>query len=170
MSDMRKTLLLVFFGIGMTAVGNGADLLVTKPGKYTSDDKKTSLVITSPSSGHLYVQMTFKIKMEVPGVGQNAEVTDSRRVENLPVESGWAYCLSSAGDVWCYDGAGAFTLFRRQADHVDTLKSCADPNLGERSPRVMKQWIAKRIARAGPVNGSQPETNRISSTAGSNRR
>jgi len=98
--------------------------------------------------------MEFKIHMEVPGLGRNVEVTDSRRFEDLATESGWTYCVSRGGDMWFYDGVSAFTLFRRQQDRVITLKSCSEPNLGDRAPKVMKQWIAKNAAQsAGPANG-----------------
>jgi hypothetical protein len=170
---MRATLILFLFGIIMVSVAHGADLLVTKPGKYRSGDKKTSVEVTPATAGHINAQVAFSIKMRVPGLGQNVEVTDSRRVKNLRAESGWAFCISKGGDVWVYDGAGALTVFRRRPDHVDTLKSCSEPNLGDRSPEVLKEWIAKhRVQPVGPPNGSQPrrsETNRTSSMAGSRR-
>ena len=171
---MRKTLNVFILGIGMITVAHGADVLVTQTGKYSSSDEKTSLAVASSTADRIDVQMAFKIRINDPAIGRNVEVTESRQVSNLPVEpGGWVFCIPEGGDVWFYDGVGAFTEFQRLPDHIETLKSCSEPKLGDRAPKLMKQWIAKQIAQhGGAANGSQPvraETNTTSSAAGSRR-
>jgi hypothetical protein len=171
---MRRTLTLFLLGIGMITVAKGADLLVTRSGEYSSNDKKTWLKVANSVDGHIKLEIAFKIHMQVPGMGPNTEVTDSRRFEDWAVKQRpWACCIAEAGDVWLYDGGGIFTQFRRKPDRIETLASCSEPNLGDRAPKVMKQWIARHLAEQdGPANRSQPAspgTNRTSSAAGSGR-
>ncbi len=171
---MRTILTLFLLGLGMITVAKGADLLVTRPGQYTSGDKKTLLQVTNSADGHIKLAISFKIHMQVPGMGPTTEVTESRRLEDWPTKQGrWACCISEFGDVWLYDGSGVFTLFRRKADRVEMVGSCSEPNLGDQAPKTLKDWCARHSAEpGGAANPSQPfraKTNRTSVAAGSGR-
>jgi hypothetical protein len=168
------TLTLLLLGIGVITVAKKSDLLITRSGEYSSGDKKTWLKVSNSSDGHVALEIAFKINMQVPGMGPNTEVTESRRFADWVEEQArWACCISEAGDVWLYDGGGTFTLFRRKADGIQKLATCSEADLGERAPEVMKRWIARQLAEQdGPANRSQPvgpQTNGASSVAGSHR-
>jgi hypothetical protein len=75
---MRKALNVFVFSIGMIVVAHGADVLVTRTGKYSSGDGKTSLEVATSAADRIDVQMVFRIRINDPAAGRNVEVTDSR--------------------------------------------------------------------------------------------
>lgn len=129
--------------VGTTTVAHTREVLVERPGQFTSDDKKTTIEVTASKDGHLNFRIECLVQMQVPGLGEKVAVKSSRSFDLGDKDGLWAYCTTNDGNVWLYDGE-MFTRFRRLPDQIAMLQSCTEPTLGDQAPALLKSWVAKR--------------------------